>query len=174
MSLKKSTPIFLTLVITVIYISSCATTDGGHICDQDINAVVADVLNQSLNPDSQIRIPDQTFASRYGFAFILKDIEENRCNISNAGFSELAKEEYRLVNKRQLNKEASKRDGSLTYLSIDSVEIDGDVARIRIGAKINIWPKKKVALMCCCGGKMILDQSSEGWVFRAWDYLICA
>lgn len=78
------------------------------------------------------------------------------------------------MNKRQLNKEASRRGGSLTYVRIGRVQIDGDVARIGIGASINVWPKKKVALMCCCGGEMILDRSSEGWVFRDWNYLVCA
>lgn len=173
MSRNKFAPIFSILLITVIFISSCATTGGGHMCNPDINAVVTDVLNQSLNPDSSIRIPDQTFASGYGFTFVLMEIEENRCNISSAGFSELAREEIRLMNKRQLNKEASRRGGSLTYVRIGRVQIDGDVARIGIGASINVWPKKKVALMCCCGGEMILDRSSEGWVFRDWNYLVC-
>lgn len=144
------------------------------MCDQEINTVVTDVLNQSLNPDSAMRIPDQAYASRYGFTFVLRKIEGNRCDINDAGFSALAKEKFKLANKHQLNKEAGKRGGSLTYVSIDSVDINGDVAHIGIGASINIWPKKKVALMCCCGGEMILDRSTEGWVFRSWDYLICA
>lgn len=164
----------LTLMITIICISSCSTPGGGRMCDPDINAVVADVLNQSLNPDSAARIPDQAYASRYGFTFVLRMIEGNRCNINDAGFSTLAKGKFKLANKYQLNKEASKRGGSLTYVSIDLVEIDGDVARIGIGARINIWPAKKLALMCCCGGAMILERSSEGWVFRDWDYLVCA
>lgn len=173
MSIKKSTPILLTLVISVICISSCATTDAGRMCSPDINTVATDVLNQSLNPDSAMRIPDQAYASRYGFTFVLRKIEGNRCNINDAGFSALAKEKFKLANKHQLNIEASKRGGSLTYVNIDSIEIDGDVARIGIGASINIWPKKKVALMCCCGGELILDRSADGWIFRDWHYLVC-
>lgn len=164
---------FLTLLMTIICISSCATTGVGQMCDPAINAVVTDVLNQSLGPDSEIRIPDQELASKYGFVFVLKEIDENRCNIHDAGFSELANEQFKLVNKSQLNSEASRRDGQLVYVRIGSVEIDGDVAHIRIGASVNIWPKKKVGLMCCCIGDMVLDRSVDGWVFREWGLVLC-
>lgn len=170
--------IFLILAVFVLCISSCASkvsyAGDNRMCHPDINGVVADVLHQSLNPGNLTgQLPDHNLASQYGFTFLFDEIEDNRCKINDLLLSGLAKEKFRLVNKRQLNSEARKYGGKIVYMRIDSVEIDRDVASIWVGASINFSPKKRVGLLCCCSGQMNLKRSVEGWVFHEWGLLVC-
>lgn len=170
--------ILLTLAVFVLCISSCASKvshmASSPLCQPDINQVVADVLHQSLYPGSLTgQLPDHNLASQYGFTFLLDEIEENRCRINGLMFSESAKEKFRLLNRRQLNSQAREYGGKLVYMRVNSVEIDSDIAGIWIGANINFSPKRRVGLLCCCSGRMILKRAVEGWVFQEWGLLVC-
>jgi hypothetical protein len=53
----------LGLALAVIGIPIHAT-EGEQACNPDVNAVITDVLNQSLIPDGAIQLPDWRIASK--------------------------------------------------------------------------------------------------------------
>lgn len=170
--------VFLILVAVTLCISSCSTQKSigaGPECHPEINKVIADVLDQSLDRDGQtVQLPDYDFASQYGYIFLFDEIDENECRIDDQMLSESAKEKYRLLDKHQLNSETRRHGGKLVYMRVSSVEVDKDVARIYIGASIKFSPGRKAGALCCCGGEMILKASGDKWVFQDWGMVICS
>lgn len=164
------------LAALVLSISSCAlqVADIGSapVCHSDVSQVIADTLHQAIDKE-EAQIPDYGFASRYGFAYLLNHVDENRCRINEEMLTEAIREKFTLVKKTQLGSRARSHGGKLTYMVVESVEIDTDVAHVWVGAQTHFAGNKKLGSLCCCSGEMTLKRFGDEWIFQEWSNRIC-
>jgi len=172
----KRSALLLGVVVSMIpVLSSSFPEEAGvrtNVKSEQLLAVQMAVLAHTLVEAKDL--PDIGMLPKDGPIIVQSDIPGQKATIDSRALPSIKGRKLVLMTRKEIQDKADRDDATLTYVEIDSIVVEGTVAKVSVGTNMAIPTNSHLAKLCCCTGLAIFNLVKDSWIFGNWSETVCA
>jgi hypothetical protein len=140
-------------------------------CVSEIETVAAAALRETFSPEG--KFPDFGLVSEKTPVLLRSEVRAPACALSDSGLFGGIRGGFLLRSSEQLQADADALKASRAFVVVQSVNISGNEATVRLGVDL-LPPRSGTSIkLCCCESEAVMSRVGDRWQFSRWGAGIC-